>query len=229
MPNDHNQAPINPLPWIVWALALPMIAVEVVVQLGESGLAGGNRGLGWRSEAIQRFAYAPGFVREAWAQGMWIPPEPWRFISYNLVHPSFTSTLFALAILLALGKMVGEIFRWWAVAVVFLGASVLGALVYTVVPPGQEIALFGAYPGDYGLIGAFTFLLWVRLAGTGSNQYRAFTLIGVLMLAQLLFALVVGGNPWWVAELSGFAAGFLLSFLVSPGGWNRVVRRLRQR
>ncbi len=229
MTNSPPVAPINPLPWIVWALALPVIAVEIVVQLGESGLAGGATGIGWRSEAVQRFAFAPGYVRAAWEQGLWLPPESWRFASYILVHYSFTGTLFALVILLALGKMVGEIFRWWAVAVVYLGATVAGALVYTLALPGNELALIGAYPGDYGLIGAFTFLLWVRLAGTGSKQYRAFTMIGFLMLAQLLFAVVVGGNPYWVAELGGFAAGFLLSFVVSPGGWGRVMARLRRR
>jgi len=29
--------------------------------------------------------------------------------------------------------------------------------------------------------------------------------------------------------LAGFAAGFLLSFAVSPGGWSRVVAAIRQR
>ena len=37
MDRDLNAPPLNPLPWIVWALALPLIAVEVVVQLGASG------------------------------------------------------------------------------------------------------------------------------------------------------------------------------------------------
>jgi hypothetical protein len=32
-----------------------------------------------------------------------------------------------------------------------------------------------------------------------------------------------------VADLSGFLAGFFLSFVVSPGGWGRVRDKLRQR
>ncbi len=222
------EAPLNPLPWIVWALSLPIIAVEVVVQLGASGLAGGAQGIGWRGEAVQRFAYAPGFVRDYWARGEWIPPEAWRFVSYLLVSDSFTSTLFALVILLALGKMVAEVFRWWAVAAVFLGSAAAGAAIYTLAIPNARGALIGAYPGDYGLIGAFTYLLWMRLAGTGA-QHRAFTLIGLLLLAQLLFSLVLGGSDYWVAELGGFAAGFLMSFVVSPGGWGRLRARLRSR
>ncbi|MEY4697689.1 MAG: hypothetical protein RIT14_2117, partial [Pseudomonadota bacterium] len=38
-----------------------------------------------------------------------------------------------------------------------------------------------------------------------------------------------GGGYEWVADLAGFATGFALSFVVSPGGWRRVVAKLRQR
>ncbi|MBL3567832.1 rhomboid family intramembrane serine protease, partial [Rhodovulum sulfidophilum] len=79
------------------------------------------------------------------------------------------------------------------------------------------------------LIGAFTFLMWVRLAGTGPTQYRAFTLIGVLLGIQLLFGLLFGGGFDWVADLAGFCTGFVLSFVVSPGGWARVRAKIRQR
>jgi hypothetical protein len=36
-------------------------------------------------------------------------------------------------------------------------------------------------------------------------------------------------NWGWVADLSGFGFGFLVSFLVSPGGFARVRTKLRQR
>jgi membrane associated rhomboid family serine protease len=69
----------------------------------------------------------------------------------------------------------------------------------------------------------------VRLAAVGANRYRAFTLIGFLMGIQLLFGALFGGNWEWVADLTGFAAGFVLSFLVSPGGPMRVLALIRQR
>ncbi|MEZ5797977.1 MAG: rhomboid family intramembrane serine protease [Paracoccaceae bacterium] len=145
-----------------------------------------------------------------------------------LVQGSFTAALFAVVLLLALGKMVGEVFRWWAVAVVFLGAAVVGAGVYTLVLQGNRVPLIGAYPAVYGLIGAFTFMIWVRQAATGGSQLRAFSLIGMLMGVQFVFGMLFGGGYYWVAELAGFAAGFLLSFVVSPGGWGRVVAKLRR-
>ncbi len=131
--------------------------------------------------------------------------------------------------LLALGKMVGEVFRWWAVLVVVAGAAMAGGLVYGFAIPGVQAQLIGAYPPVYGLIGAFTFILWVRLQGTGTNQFRAFSLIGALLFFQLVFGLIFGAGWDWVADVTGFVAGFLLSFIVSPRGWARVMQKLRQR
>lgn len=228
MQTDHNAPPLNPLPWVVWALALPIIALEAVVFLGARGIVGGPQALGWRLDAMERFAFAPDLMRAMIARGDYPAEGLIRLVSYPLANPSFTSALFAVVMLLALGKMVGEVFRPWAVVAVFLGSAIGGALVYTAVP-WIHAPMFGAFPAVYGLIGAFTFLLWVRLAAVGANRYRAFTMIGFLMGAQLVFGALFGTGPQWVAELAGFATGFLLSFVVSPGGWRHVMARLRQR
>ena len=113
-------------------------------------------------------------------------------------------------------------------ALIFTGSAAMAALVYTLMMPGNRVPLVGGFPAVYGLIGAFTFLMWVRQAATGGSQWRAFTLIGVLMGVQMFFGAIYGGVAW-VAELAGFATGFLLSFVVAPGGWNRVMDRLRNR
>ncbi|NUB45082.1 rhomboid family intramembrane serine protease [Fertoebacter nigrum] len=228
MQDNLTAPPLNPLPPVVWALALPMIAMELVLSLGGAGLAGGPGAVGWRLDAVQRFAFSPELMRAMIEAGQY----PWqgvmRLFTYPFVHAAFTHALFAVVILLALGKMVGEIFRWWAVLVVFFGAGLAGAAAYTFLP-FIDAPLFGGYPPVYGLIGAFTFLLWVNLAAKGANQFRAFTMIGFLMGIQLLFGLLFGGGWDWVADISGFAAGFLLSFVVSPGGWARVKQKIRQR
>jgi len=228
MQTDHNAPPLNPLPWVVWLLALPIIAMEVVIGLAGYGIIGGASGIGWRMQAIDRFAFSPDFMRRMIEASYYPPEHLLRLIAYPLVHVNFTHALFVLVFLLALGKMVGEIFKPWAVLVIFFGASIAGALSFTLLPMIHS-PLIGGYPAVYGLIGAFTFLLWTRLAGTGSSQYRAFSLIGFLMGIQLLFGVIFGGGWNWVAELAGFFTGFLLSFVVSPGGWGRVRAKLRQR
>ena len=65
------------------------------------------------------------------------------------------------------------------------------------------------------------------VAGRG-NQFRAFTLIGFLMGIQLIFALFFDVSKDWVADLAGFATGFMLSFLLVPGGWAKILAKLRQ-
>ena len=224
---DHNAPPLNPLPPVVWALALPLIAMEVLLGAEAAGLVGGQA-TGWRLDAVQRFGFSPELLRAMIDAGQFPAAGLLRLVTYPLVHGDFTHALFVIVILLALGKMVGEVFRWWAVLAVFLGATVAGALAFTALP-WRTGALIGGYPGDYGLIGAFTYILWVRQVARGGNQLRAFQMIGVLLGFQLLFGLLFGGGWYWVAELAGFVAGFALSFVVSPGGGARLRDRLRQR
>ncbi|MGO4906904.1 rhomboid family intramembrane serine protease [Pseudorhodobacter sp. W20_MBD10_FR17] len=228
MQTDHNAAPLNPLPAVIWLLALPIIAMEVVLNLAAVGIIGGATGIGWRQDAVQRFAFSPDFMRQMIETNYYPPEQLLRLVSYPIVHLNFTHGLFVVVFLLALGKMVAEIFKPWAVLVVFFGATLAGALAYTALPMIHS-PLIGGYPPVYGLIGAFTFLLWTNLAGTGASQYRAFSLIGMLMGIQLLFGVLFGGGWDWVAELAGFFTGFLLSFVVSPGGWARVKQKIRER
>ncbi len=226
--NDLNAPPINPLPPVVWLLALPVIAMEVAVSAGAAGFVGGATGIGWRLDAVQRFAFSPEYLRRMVEAGLW----PWdglmRLISYPLVHVTTTQAVFVIVFLLALGKFVGEVFRWWAVLAVVFGAAVTAALVYAAVPV-VTAPLVGGYPPVYGLIGAFTFILWTNLGRTGGNQMRAFSLIGMLLAVQLVFGLLFGGGTEWIADLAGFGAGFALSILVCPGGWARMMAKLRAR
>ncbi|MFM7332847.1 MAG: rhomboid family intramembrane serine protease [Tabrizicola sp.] len=229
MDPDKNAPPLNPLPPIVWVLSLPLIAMEVVFQLQAAGLAGPAQGSNWRTEAFFRFALSPQLLHQQWETGGHPYVELHRLISYTLVHGSFTHAIFAIVMLLALGKWVGEVFRWWAVLVVVLGSTAVGAICYGLLIPGLTAPLIGAYPAVYGLIGAFTFMIFTNLSRVGANKWRAFSLIGALLLVQFVFGVMFGGGWEWVADVTGFAAGFLLSFVVSPGGFQQVIDQLRQR
>lgn len=229
MDPDYNAPPVNPLPPIVWVLALPLIAMEVILSLGAAGLVGGPQAVGWRLQAVERFAAFPELVKLQWETGGHPLTELHRLVSYALVHGSFTHAIFAVVMLLALGKWVAEVFRWWAVLVVVLGSAAFGALCYGLLVPGLRAPLIGAYPAVYGLIGAFTFMLFTNLSRVGANKFRAFSMIGFLLFFQFVFGMLFGGSWDWVADVAGFAFGFLVSFVVSPGGFGRVMDQLRQR
>ncbi|MEM9432552.1 MAG: rhomboid family intramembrane serine protease [Pseudomonadota bacterium] len=229
MYNENADAsPFNKLPPVIVALAAVMGAIELIFQAGESGLVGGPQAVGWRVAAIEEF----GFLDPVWdwmlSNGRFPLGELSRIVSYPLVHFSFIHAAFAIVIILAIGKAVGEVFNAAAVLVIFALASAIGALAYGTLVE-TRLPLVGGYPGAYGLIGAFTFLLWVNLAAVGANSARAFTLIGVLMGIQLVFGVLFGSGYDWIADLAGFATGFVLSFVLSPGGGSRLLAKLRNR
>lgn len=228
METDRNAWPLNPLPLGVWLILLPIIAIEAAFQAGNQGWIGGAQAVGWRLTAIERFGFFDTVFEWMRQGGRFAPEHLVRFVSYAFVHVSAVHVLFVVVLTAALGKMVGEIFRLPALLAVWMTAVVTGALVYGLVLDSPQ-PLVGGYAGVFGLVGAFTFLMWADLAAKGANKYRAFLLIGMLLLVRLLLGLISGGDVTWIADLAGFAAGFLLSFLVSPGAWPRVLDRLRQR
>jgi len=222
------ESPVNPLPPVVILLSGIIFAVEGMLSLADARVLGGVQGIGWRVEMFEDYGFAPGIWDAMVQRGVWSFDLAKRFVTYAFVHQTFTTALFAGAMFLALGKFVGDLFAWWAVVVVALGSAIIGAVAFGILAPGNP-PLIGAYPMVYGMIGAFTYLTWLRLGQMGQNQLAAFRLIGFLLGIQLVFGVLFGSNWTWIADLSGFAFGLVISPLVAPGGWAAFVRRMRAR
>lgn len=220
-----GESPVNAVPPLILVLFLAIAAIEAALSLGGQGLAGGAGAVGWRAAMIERFAVSPavlGYALEGRA-ALWP-----RFLSYAFVHGSVLHALFAGALLLALGKFVGEGMGQARTLLVLVAATVTGAVAFGLLAEGAQ-PLFGAYPAVYGLIGAFTWLLWLRLGRAGGNRLQAFRLIGALLAIQLVFGALFGSGPQWVADLAGFAAGGAAAALAAPGGLAALRARLRAR
>lgn len=228
MHRDNAASPFNPLPPAVWLLVIPLIVVELAFQAGARGLAGGADAVGWRLSAVRSFGFFDTVFTRMFASMSFPLPDVVRLVSYTFLHAGFAHVVFAVVLTMALGKMVGEVWRGWALVLVWYASAAVGAVAYALALDGGA-PLIGAYPSVFGLVGAFTFLLWVNLAAVGANKYRAFLLIGILLLVRLLFGVLFGGNQDWIAEVTGFATGFGLSFVVSPGAWPRVLEQVRRR
>ena len=222
-----SQGPVNPLPPAVWLLFLVMVGVELAFQLGTLGLVGGPQAVGWRLEAVERFTFSGEIFDWMWQSHRWPAEHLVRFVTYPFVNASMTQMLIAGVMFLAMAKMVAEAMGQVVMLVIFFASAILGATAYALLTEGP-MPLLGAFPPVYGLIGAFTWMLWRRLSAVGENQARAFSLIGFLMGIQLIFGLFFDNQNDWVADLAGFFTGFALSYPLAPGGWTKVLRRLRQ-
>jgi membrane associated rhomboid family serine protease len=220
MHQDHNAPPFNPMPPVVWVLFLILMGIEVVFTLGEQGIVGGARAVGWRLGAISDYGFS-GVAFDWMVKNGQMPFEyVIRCFSYMFLHGSFTAAIFSGVILLAMGKLVGEVMGQLAVIILFVFSGVFGVVIFGLLT--DQAWLISAYPSVYGLIGAYTFLLWQRVAGQGMQQLTAFRLIGFLMGIQLIFGIFFVTGQDWVAELAGFICGFALSVIVMPGGIARL-------
>ena len=232
MSDTPDPSPFNALPPAVWFLFAALALPELAFSLGEAGLVGGPQAIGWRLEALNSYAFSGQAFDFMVENGVILWEHMLRFVSYPFVSGTFTSTLIGGVIVLAMGKLVGEALGGWAVWLLFMLCSIVGALVMGLLTSQSWLA--GAYPGAYGLIGTFTFLYWQKQVATGGAPSQAFLLIGVLMGLQLVFAAlsgVAGQSPSyrWVAELTGALTGFGLTAFVVPGGMARLLATLRQR
>ncbi|MBT0955896.1 rhomboid family intramembrane serine protease [Alphaproteobacteria bacterium KMM 3653] len=229
MYQDPNASPFNALPKAVIVLAAAIFAVELYFMAGQAGLIGNTRGGDdLRILAIQDYAFSGQLLDYMIRTGQFPAEHLLRFVTYPFVHFSFTSMIFAAVFVLALGKMVGEAFGNVAVCVIFFVASFVGALVYGLLLNDPR-PLVGGFVGAYGLIGAYTFILWVGLGRTGQNQMQAFTLIGALCAYQLIFGVIFGASNDWVAEIAGFLTGGALPMVLSPGGRAALLAQIRRR
>lgn len=228
---DHNASPFNDLPPVAVFAALAMVVIEIVVELAAAGYIGGPGGVGWRNEMLYQFSFSGPLIQWMLVDtGRWSPDIVWRFVTYPFVHGSFTHMMFAVVILLALGKYIGEVFSGLALTLLWLGSAVVGAVAFMFLTDTQ-VPLYGGMPPDYGLVGALTWLLWRKARITGEHPATAFRMIGFLIAIQVLLSLMAGGGigPQIIAELAGFATGFGLSFVLVPGGWDELRRAIRKR
>lgn len=221
------EAPVNSIPAVVILLTLITVAVEITFSAAEVGLVGGARGIGWRVAAIEDYAFSPVVWDYIATRGDFAFELVRRFFTYPFINSSFTGALFSGALTLALGKFVGEIFGNIATLIVYVASMLFGAVVFGVLVSGTQ-PLYGGFTPVYGLIGAYTYVVFVRLGSVGENQLKAFQLIAVLLGIQLVFGLMFGSNKMWIAELAGFATGFAVSILAAPGGWSAFLRRMRR-
>lgn len=230
-PDANSTAVINPLPKVIVVLVALIILPEAVFQLADRGYIGGPRGIGWRTDAIQKL----GFFDSVWefmlAQKTIAWGELHRFVTHIFLSYSFMDAAFGAVLTLALGKTVAERYAWWAVLAIFLAAGVLGVLALCAfVEVGYPIV--GAQGAFFGLLGAFSFLQYQKAGHDRKARIFAFRIFLFLMFISLVVFVFFDAGYFWVSQLVGFLVGFVLSMVLAPDGQDRIrgwLAKLRQR
>ncbi|MXU64480.1 rhomboid family intramembrane serine protease [Oceanomicrobium pacificus] len=229
---DAQRQPIFlPVPWPVWLLVGLILVPEIILSGAGFGLWGGAEGIGWRSEALVRFAFFDAHFEHVRQTGRDMAGLVTRTLSYSFVHFAPLHAGLAAAIALALGTAVARRFAPLPFLMLLILSAAAGAMAFGLATQAR-VPLAGAYPMIYGLIGAYSWTLFLAAGTDRRKQVAAFRLIGVLVVLQFIYRAILGGGPDWVADLAAFGAGFLLSFGLADDGPDRLRGwrdRLRQR
>lgn len=156
---------------------------------------------------------------------VYLNDEYWRLFTVMFLHGSVShyifNTLFGLVIISAtLERIIGS----WRFGLLYFGSGILASLtIYGLFLFNQEPTLgVGASGAIYGVLGAFLFMTYKRpdwFSKTDVSSIRG------LIVINVIFTLIVP-NISVAAHLGGLAAGFLLSFVLTPK--KRVYQGIRQ-
>ena len=176
---------VNPIPTAILVIFFGITLVEAFLFFNVGGLIGKTGVAAERLLLIQNYGVPPKLAN--WMLGTGNPSidNVFRFVAYPFVNLSSLSVVFASVLLLALGKMVGEVFSTLSVVSIWTLSTILAALFYSISSTNGQI-LVGSYPGVYGFVGAYTFVSWITLRlAKNKNQSQAFSLIVALMLSLI--------------------------------------------
>ncbi len=227
-----NLAAFNPVAPVVVVLVLAMVAVELVLQAQEHGLIGQRATGSWRHDLVSNIGFHKAVFDHILMGGKIEPKVVWPFWSYLFLHRSFMHMLVAAALLLAMGKMIADMFSGLAVAVLFVACGLMGALAFGWLSKDGGFPLIGAYPVFYGFIGTFTWIQIFDLRAKGRSILPAFSAVIGLVILRTGFMLYAGLANDWSADLAGLITGFLLAYILAPDGKDRIrgwVRAIRER
>ncbi|GHA50163.1 rhomboid family intramembrane serine protease [Amylibacter ulvae] len=224
---DHNVSPIHALPPVVVLLTGLIAAIELLFQAGAHGFIGGPEAIGWRISAARQFGFFDQ-ISDWMFQNQSAPLEHViRLFTYGFIHRSFPEALIVCVYVLALGNFVAKELHWFGVLSVFFTSQAFGAIGYALIL-NEHTLLIGGYPAAFGLIGAFTWIVFAGRTQAGKNGFPAFRLIAMFMAFQAVWKIAFGGNNQWLVEIIAFGVGFSLCIILFTGK-EAVLEKIRQR
>lgn len=133
----------------------------------------------------------------------WTLAEPWRLVTYALVHGGIWHVTLNGYSLWVLGNLVERNLGTSRFIVVFIVSTIAGALAVLFLNPGAIVV--GASAGIFGLFAA----LFVVNRGFGGSNVSLLVIIGI----NLVIGFIVPGISWQ-AHIGGLIGGLVASVVV---------------
>src|SRR6056297_4284367 len=195
--------------WLLIAIVLVCVVIEVMLQAADFGLWGSPR---WRGLVYQNGGFWRGLL-DNWQPNYAAQPAV-MFASYGFLHGGGIHMLVNMITLFSLGRLVIERVGQWRFAVIYalslLGGALGFALLSTAVQP-----MVGASGALFGLAGVLTGWEYTarRLAREGMGP--ELRVVGLLILLNVVMYWAMDGRLAWETHLGGFLAGW------AAGWWMR--------
>lgn len=195
---------------VLWAIILACIGVELVLLAADNDILGSRL---WRSNAYQYGGFWAGLVDD-WRPNY--PAQPWlMFFSYAFLHAGVFHLLGNMVTLVALAPYMNERVSQLGLLVVYSFSALGGGAVFALISDAPQV-MVGASGAIFGLIGAL--ITWGAQERVQNGETQAVTLraIGMLIAANVVMWLLLGGVLAWETHLGGFIAGVVAALLWEP-------------
>lgn len=193
--------PQRPLPRALVALVLFMVAVELLFQAAEIGLVGDG--------SLRYRVYAAGAFWAALFHGaepLFSLQPVTMFVSHALLHGGLLHLAMNMAILLGLGRLIGERYGESAILPLFLLSAIAGGASFALIN-ASDVPMVGASGAVFGFLGVWTAWDWHRHRAYGLSTSPVVRRALALILVNVVFLLGFAGDIAWEAHLGGYLAG----------------------
>lgn len=196
--------PYRRTPWLVYLLLTAFVTVFFAELAGQIPI----EELGLRAAA---FSTATGYT----------------LVTHALLHSSWAHLLGNAYFLHTFGDNVEHLYGRLRFALLFVGASVIGGALHTVLAADPERLLVGASGGISGILAAY-FLSYSRRRIVWFVSVPAWAYLGAWALFNVAMALLATDHSVaWYAHLGGFAVGLVMTPLVHRARRREVARAVQ--
>jgi rhomboid protease GluP len=203
----HSAIPSNgPLPRALTGLVLAIVGIELLLQLADLGIVG--------DPSLRARVYVLGAFWAALFHGaepIFALQPVTMFVTHALLHGGLLHLAMNMALLLGLGRLVGDRYGARAILPLFVLSAIAGGGLFALINV-TSAPMVGASGAVFGFLGVWTAWDWRRHQAAGVSvrpvQMRALALV----LVNVLFFFGLGGMIAWEAHLGGYLAGLAFGF-----------------